>query len=370
MTGKTGSVFFFFFLMVFITHIPLYTDIRYYQSNDIGMKVKEISEEDIDRYEYVLKVEETFEMEKKSLFSEMELIKRWDISLYNNQNIREERAYDKETLESVHYFDRRGRIIEERLYSGDILTQKTVYFYGANQELLQTKTFNSEGLLLYSENYEFNRNGMIRKLNRIWSDGPVQTSSFIYSRGQLIEEIYSSDKEMTISRFDESGKRDFMEVWKEGVLLGTKSFFYNKKDGSLISTHEKDITGGFETDNQYKEERLEKEIVTKGDVTLYVITYFYDKEGRRSKMEKVSDRGLEEWSFYYKSNGDLDKEEYFNRGILEKRTVYTSDSSYYEELFRSGELLIRVFYEDEAKIKEEYLDKGVVIKVKNLEARE
>jgi hypothetical protein len=51
---------------------------------------------------------------------------------------------------------------------------------------------------------------------------------------------------------------------------------------------------------------------------------------------------------------------------LEKRTFYTSDNTYYEELFRYGELLIRVYYEDEAKIKEEFVKNGEVIRVNNL----
>lgn len=371
LTGKLTSFISMFLLILFFITGSLYPDTRYYESNDIGMKLKEISEEDIRKYKYVLFVEETEEMEKKSLYSEKELIKRWELSLYNTRNVREERTYSGETLESVRYYDRRGRLTEEDLYSEDLITQKTVFFYRENQELYQTKTFDNKGYLLYYEDYEFNRHGMIRRVKRTWGDGRIQVSSFIYGKGQLVEEVYSSDKEMTISRFDESGRLKLIEVWKEGELLKDKTFFYNKKDGLLVSTLEKNLVGGLETQNLYdKEGRLSKEIVTKGDVTSYENTYFYDEEGRKSKMKKVSDRGLEEWSFYYNSEGDLNREEYFNRGMLERRTVYTSDNSYYEELFRYGELLIRVYYEDEAKIKEEFIDNGEVIRVKNLEMKE
>ena len=131
------------------------------------------------------------------------------------------------------------------------------------------------------------------------------------------------------------------------------------------------MAGGFETEKKYNtEERLSKEIITKSNKTISETTYFYDDEGRKIKMNKVSDKGLEEWAFYYDSEGDLDREEYYQRGILEKRTVYTNDNSYYEELFRYGELLIRVFYEDDVKIKEEFLENGKVIKVKTAENEE
>lgn len=369
---KKAALFISILLLILLSNsYHLFPDTRYYKSNDIGMKLKEISEEEINTYEYILLVEETEEMEIRSLYSESEVVKRWEVSFYNNRNVREERTYSGDALESIHYFNRRGRLTEEHLYSDNLFTKKTMYFYRENQELNQTKTFDNKGYLLYDENYEFNRQGMIRQVKRTWNDGSVQVSSFIYGKGQLIEEVYSLDKEMTISHYDDSGNLNRIEVWKEGELLKSKIFFYNKEDGALVSTLEKDITGGIETDSYYnKEGRLNKEIVKKGDVMWFENTYFYDDEGRERSMKKISDRGLEEWSFYYNSEGDLNREEYFNRGVLEKRTIYTDDNSYYEELFRYGELLIRVYYQDDAKVKEEFIDNGEVIRTKSLENEE
>ena len=357
-------------LILFFIQGSLFSNTRYYQSNDIGMKLKEINEADISTYEYILIIDKRSDQEKRNLYLENELIKRWELSLYNNKNVREERVFNKEVLESLRYFDRRGRLIEEHLYSDNLFTQKTMYIYGENQELFQTKTFNNTGALIYYEKYDFNRLGMIRKVKRIWSDGRIQVSSFIYGKGRLVEEVFSTKNEMTISRYDDSGKLLIIEVWKKEDNIRNTHFFY-KKDGSLESSLENNLAGGFETEKKYNtEERLSKEIITKSNKTISETTYFYDDEGRKIKMNKVSDKGLEEWAFYYDSEGDLDREEYYQRGILEKRTVYTNDNSYYEELFRYGELLIRVFYEDDVKIKEEFLENGKVIKVKTAENEE
>jgi hypothetical protein len=360
-----------FFLMLLILPPFLYPEVRYYKSNDIGMKLKEIREEDVDEYDYILLVEETTDMETRDLLSDNGIIKRWEYSLYNNRNVREERKFNGDTLESIYYYDRRGRLVEEHLYSGDLLTQKIVYFYSENQELDQIKSYDNTGNLLYEEYYEFNRHGMIRRVTRTWSDGRNQVSSFVYGHGQLVEETYSSDGEMTISRYDETGNLTFIEVWEGDEQVREKMFFYNKTDESLLSTLEKDLSQGIETESRFNTEGwLIEETVSKDDKTVYKQVYTYDNEGRKATMKKTSDRGLEEWSFYYDSEGDLNREEYYNRGMLERRTVYTSDNSYYEELYRYGELLIRVYYEDEAKIREEFIDDGEVIKVKDLEASE
>ncbi|MBN2444950.1 MAG: hypothetical protein JXJ04_26585 [Spirochaetales bacterium] len=357
----TFSILFLFFLIY-----PLYPDIRYYKSNDIGMKLKQITLEEISSFEYVLSVEDTTEPEERKLYSKNELVKRWELSFYNNKNKREEREFDKETLTNLRYYDRRGRLVEEQLYSEKQAFNKIIYTYGENQQLFQAKAYNNEQVLIYSENYDFNQQGMIRKVKRLWTDGRFQTSSFVYGQGRLIEEVFSTNEGMTISRYNKKDKLSNSEVWKDEALI-KKTFFTYNEEGSLLSSLEKDLVGGLETEDRYNEEgRLQKEIVTKNNVKIIEDSYFYNNEGRKSKMNRISDRGLEEWAFYYNPEGELNREEYSQRGVLEKRTIYTSDNSYYEELFRYGELLVRVYYEDETKVKEEFLENGEVIRVNSL----
>jgi len=332
------------------------------------MKIKLITQEDVHLYEYVLEVETGKEIEIRKLYEGEGLIKRWELSLYNNRNVREEKEFNKDNLSSLRYFDRRGRIVEEHLYSEGLFSKKILYFYNENQRLYQTKTFDDKGTLLYSENYEFNSQGMIRRVKRTWSDGQTQVSSFIYGKGRLIEEVYSSETEMTISRFDDTGRLKEMEIWKDNKPAGNITYFYNSERGYLEVKIDKNLIEGIETDSRYNEkEYLITETVTKAETKISESTYVYDDEGRKVKMKKVSDRGLEEWTFYYDSEGDLNREEYYNRGLLERRVFYTGDNSYYEELFREGKLLIRVYYEDETKVKEEFINNGEVIKVKVLE---
>jgi hypothetical protein len=363
MSKRHILVLFIAILFFFIIQTSFSTEIHFYKSNDIGMKLEEILEERMNEFSYILKVESSGEMELRSLFSGEKEVKRWELAFYSNMNIKEERAFVEDLMDNVKYYDRKGRPVEEQVYSDGSLLYKTFYYYSEKQAVSRSETFDSEGALLYREEYELSTKGILRRIKRTWNDGKVHISSFIYSKGKLITEFFKTGDELTISWYNEMGKLERLEVWRDDTLIRKKSLMYSREEGTLTETQEEDLLSGLSyTISFNKEGQMSRQVVKKADNVVEEYNYAYDNEGRQSKTERKSDDGLEEWIFSYNTKSELIKEEYYKKGVIEKQTIYTDASSYVEELFRKGELVIRVHYDDGEKVKEEFLNGGKVIR--------
>ena len=69
--------------------------------------------------------------------------------------------------------------------------------------------------------------------------------------------------------------------------------------------------------------------------------------------------------FDYSPENTLRREEYRIRGALERITTYSTDggeSSRIEELYREGQVFMRIYFEAEEKVKEEFLRGGEVVR--------
>ena len=82
---------------------------------------------------------------------------------------------------------------------------------------------------------------------------------------------------------------------------------------------------------------------------------------------KRGPRGIENWLFEYGAEGELVREEYRARGSLERITLYSTQEGEglrVEELYREGRLFMRVRYRSDQKVREEFLQDGEVVRVR------
>ncbi|MBN1698280.1 MAG: hypothetical protein JW881_12270 [Spirochaetales bacterium] len=338
-------------------------EIRFFRSNDIGMKFEEIDERNISGFSYILEVEKSGETETRRLFSGEKEVKRWELAFYNNMNIREERTFIDNKTDTIKLFDRKGRPTEEQVFSDASMVQKTRYFYSEGQTMNRSETYDPEGGLLYHEEYEYSEKGKLRNVRRTRKDGNTDVSSYIYGEGRLVSEVFESGNEIKIVWFNSSGMINRSEVWRDDKLIRKKILTYSGTEGILTETQEEDLLEGLSYTIFFnKEGKMRKQVVKKKDKVVEELIYSYDNEGRQSKTERKSGNGLEEWIFSYNTKNELVREEYYRKGVIEKQTIYSDEVSYVEELFRKGELAIRIHYDDGEKVKEEFIDGGKVIR--------
>ena len=67
--------------------------------------------------------------------------------------------------------------------------------------------------------------------------------------------------------------------------------------------------------------------------------------------------------FYrYDENGEVEREDYYLKGALERSRVYAASDTWYEEIYRSGEVFLRITYQEGQKVKEEFISEGEVVR--------
>jgi hypothetical protein len=91
-----------------------------------------------------------------------------------------------------------------------------------------------------------------------------------------------------------------------------------------------------------------------------VLGYEHDKNGNVTLKTRKSSEGLEAWKYSYTDLGRLSSEEYFFRSVRLKVTLYGEGKLRTEEHYRDGELFLKVFYDGDAKLREEVYSNGTM----------
>jgi hypothetical protein len=151
-----------------------------------------------------------------------------------------------------------------------------------------------------------------------------------------------------------------LEVWDGKSLISSKSWRYRPDEQSPHTIEEYVRQLNLRT-TQYLDEsgrlaREEKEGRIKEQ-----IFYSYDNEDRLTSKVITGSSGRVEWKYEYDEEGDIRKERLYTKGSLEKVKTYKDDESWYEEIYRAEEVVLRVYYVDGEKTSEEFLQNGKVM---------
>ena len=65
--------------------------------------------------------------------------------------------------------------------------------------------------------------------------------------------------------------------------------------------------------------------------------------------------------YEYDEEGEIWKERLYRKGSLEKVKTHTDDESWYEEIYRAEEVVLRVYYTGGEKTSEQFLQNGRVV---------
>jgi len=329
-----------------------------YVSNEFGMALKKIGWYRRDEYAYVLVVTETESEKIKTLFQEQKEIKRWEISRD------EERIYIQGQLSEKKRFDRRGRVIEEAVYAESVLDHRSLYRYG-RLGLSQSETYDGSGQILYRDRYALSAQGELRSVTRTWNDGTVQILSLTSGAGNRSEERDSAGNREIVYRYDDRGNLQTREVWEQGRLLSRESTEYDGTRATRTVINDFDSGQTIHTSFAVSGHPVE-EIVLLGDTEIERTQSEWNAEGQKIRMQRSSDRGLELWLMHY-ADGELEREEYWLRGALQKITRYLEEDQRLDELYRGGAVFVRILYRGEDKLREEFVENGKVVRVRDFE---
>jgi YD repeat-containing protein len=326
------------------------------------MLFEEIDPRTRDEHEYVLSVEERGRVQVRTLLSEGEEKKRWERTFHPNGAIREERTFTEGNLSTFHLYDGSRNLLEEVRYAeadGAAVTRSRYRYRGP--ELSSVEVFNGEDESLYRERYAYTKTGLLREIARSYPDGSLQVSTFNFGGGEGLAETRSrQDSAIQIYRYDTLGRLTYLEVWDGASLISSKSWRYqsNEKKPRTIEEYNRQLnlrtTQHLDDSGKLQKEEREGRIQEQ-------VFYIYDDEGRLSEKVITGSTGRVEWKYEYDDEGELLQERLYQRGSLEKLITHRGDDSWYEEIYRAGKVVLRIYYTGGKKTSEQFLIDGKVV---------
>jgi hypothetical protein len=336
--------------------------VQYYVSNDLGMALERIGWYRQEEFPYILLVMTEGGRETRTLLYQGLEVQRWEFEEG------EQRIYRDSQLEQRRRYDIGNRLIEDQLYAEGSLTQRTLYHY--NRDLLErTETFGADGRLLYRDFYSLSPDGQLRGVTREDGRGD-QRFALADGAKSVAEERYGNSRERRINRYDQEGRLAEREYWYDGQLLERERFEYRDDGEKLSSSRLEELSLERVTLRSYDDEgRIIRVEVTEGERQIQQTVHVRDGQGRIVETTTRGPRGIENWLFEYDEQ-ELVREEYRIRGFLERITLYSRQGQErirVEELYREGQVFMRVHYRSEQKIREEFLRNGEVVRVREFE---
>jgi antitoxin component YwqK of YwqJK toxin-antitoxin module len=359
-----------YFFMALLTAVPSFSinaDTRYFESNETGMALSPISGNEKTKYPYYLEITSQLKTDSRKLINDGKPIKRWETSYYQNGNPKETSEYKNEKLSLKTVYDEKYRIIKEETYADGALTFSTSFTYSLSGKRYASETKDSADVILYTEEYSLTDGGMLREIKKTWPDHRYQVTSFLYSRHKLFREVESSNSNMAIERYNSEGKVNSVEVWNGSSLVREDKNTFDSSSGTIASSDISDKTANTIVKENYDSRgHIIRETTELAGKVIEDNEYSYNDDGKRVRAIRKSASGLEEWIYTYGDNGDLLQEDYFLRGQLEKRVRYADSSTYQEEIYDSGSLIVIAYFEKQDKVKEEYYEKGKLVRTRQI----
>lgn len=345
--------------------LPEDSSVRYYASNDLGMPFEEIGWYRREEFPYLLVVQKEDQGEKRTLLHKGEEIRRWEIGP------EEERVYDGGVIQECSRYDLSGRLTEEQLFQDGEPSRRTVYYYRGGILALK-ETFDSKGELLFRDAYSLSPGGELRRFSRVEREmKTTQELALSGGGGNLAEERYGNVQDRKVNRYDLEGRLIERERWIRGELIERERFEYREAGEALVGSEFEQLQLQRMIRRSYDEQgRLIRSVVEQEGVEIEQTLHLRDETGAIVETTKRSARGIEHWSFDYGPENTLRREEYRIRGALERITTYSTDngdSSRIEELYREGQIFMRIYFEAEGKVKEEFLRGGEVVRERHFQ---
>jgi hypothetical protein len=203
-------------------------------------------------------------------------------------------------------------------------------------------------------------------VRRTAAQGESMVSSAVASAAGLSEARSEMGGSMFIERYDVQGRLMNRERREDGAPVSTEDFSYDPSSGILASSEERLPPEHALVARLYDGEgRLSRETKSVNGSVLETIGYERDAKGNVTSKTRRGAAGSESWKYTYTEKGERSREEYFQKGILVKVTIPGEGKLRAEELYKDGEMFLKVFYDGDTRLREEVYLNGVLQRERN-----
>jgi hypothetical protein len=165
-----------------------------------------------------------------------------------------------------------------------------------------------------------------------------------------------------IERYNESGSVATVLISRAGTSLSLTSYSYSP-DGRLESEHLEDFEAKSRIDRRYDLDGNESAIETwKGGTLVESREFRHDAEGRLTQDRRSFPRPIAIRDIVYDEEGPGSREELRTDGVLGMVITRTDLRQRIEEVYAKGALVARAWFEDNFKVREEFLLDGKVLR--------
>jgi hypothetical protein len=348
-------------------------EVRWFRSDEMGLAIEPIPAFRADEFPWVLAVERSASaggwVETRRLLSGADEQRRWTFvrSADGRTEEREERAG---VIAARRLIGSAGELLQEELFDNGRPSGRSVYEY-ASGRLVRMRAFGADGSLSSTVEYLTAPSGRLREVI-CWtaSDGSVRSASqaaggsgTAAGGAAVSEERAREGDEWRTTRYDEAGRASEREQGDAAGLVWRQRLTYEGEGRTPVSSttewpgERKVISASYDAAGG----EVEETTAVAGAVTER-ITWTRDEAGRVLVKRRTGAGGTEEVRTTWAEDGTLAREEYFARGTRVRTVIHTGPDERVEELFAEGDLFLRVTYRGDARVREEAVVDGAVVR--------
>jgi len=345
---------------------------RWFRSDEIGLAIEPIPAFRADEFTWALAVERLPRaggwVETRRLVRGGVEQRRWTLARSADGRT-EEREERGGRLEARRLTGVDGELLQEELFPAGAAASRTVYEY-ASGRLQRVRVFAADGTLSSTAEYLTTPSGRLREVSRTAADGSVRTASQAAggtgstAGGTAVAEERTREGGLArTTRYDEAGRAAVHEGWDASGLVSRQRLAYAGDTRTPATSRaewpgaKKVVEAGYDAAGG----RIAETTTVAGAVTERV-RWTRDDAGRVVVMRREGRSGAEEVRTTWAADGTRAREEYFARGARVKNVITTADGERVEELFDGGELFLRVHYRGDARVREEVVADGRVVR--------
>lgn len=348
-----------------LTAAAVRPDSVYYRSNEIAMPIERIGWFRVDEFEYVLEIEEAGGEEIRTLLRDGEAVSRLEVIERADGGRREIRRKGGLT-QSVEVYDATGRLIRRERYDedGELVEIESMTY--RNGRLATSELRSPDGSVVSSDRYEYDSEGLLRGVVRVYPEGGERRSEYTFQNGALLQEWHGDDGSGILVRYGPAGRESVRESW-DGESLVTRQRYEYRDSGVLERSVIIDYENDTRTEISYNEDgQPVREERQSGDELVGTTEFVYE-DGLLALRREETEAGIVERRYEYGEGGEVSQEELYRDGRIVTRITYPEPGRTMEERFRGGEPFLRIYFRDGRRVREEVVSQGRVIQKRSFE---
>lgn len=274
----------------------------------------------------------------------------------------EERVSPEAAASLEHALERlqEGELRIERLYSRGVLLEER----RIGPQVDELRVYLPDGSLEYTERLLRYPDGSPREVRRENGD-EVRIYRYRRTTGLPFEEWFQHGEERRVWRFGSEGRLAERVAWTGETMILRERFTYSEA-GTLVEARREDLEAGEERLRRYEGGLLVREELRRDGRPVVTTLYAYGAQDRLVREERETLDGTLVLDYDYDEEGRLSSERHLRNGAITLVVRYTEEGRI-EDRYRNGSLVLRSYFEDDSRIREELYRGGHLIDVRGRE---